>query len=80
MNEKAKRTRRVWAAVTKYPQATLDELGAIVGYTKSRVWQILEDLRSAGYIDFAPRTKGARTILLPFAAIEPTNEAAGQGG
>lgn len=68
MDEKAKRNRRVWTEVTKRPQATLDQIGAAVGYTKSMVGRILRELRSAGYIQYQDKARGARTIVVPFVA------------
>lgn len=77
--------RRVWAAVTQDPQASLKSLAERVGCSYSRVGVILKDLRAAGYIDFQDRTNGARTIVLPFSTgarirRAETNKAAGEGG
>lgn len=66
MSEKTKQRRRVWAEVTKRPQATLDQIGVANGYTKSMVGRILRELRAAGYIQYKDGSKGARTILVPF--------------
>lgn len=70
-------TRLVWRAVTRTPQATTREIGAVVGLGHSGVSAALRMLKDAGYIDFAHKSRGARTILIGYAE---TNKAAGQGG
>jgi len=73
--EQIRQVRRVWAAVTRDPQATLEELGVGVGYTKSMVRLILRKLRAMGHIDYQDRSKGARTILVPFVEVRKTDTA-----
>lgn len=68
--------RRVWRAVTKQPQATTRELGDAINLSPSGVRAALRMLRDAGYIDFAPRSAGARTILMGFAEIGGQDNAA----
>ena len=63
-------TRRVWAEVTKDPQATVRELAERTGVpSSSNVYLALVRLRDAGYIDFAPNTNRTRRIIVPFAII-----------
>lgn len=59
-------TRRVWAEVTKTPNAPITELACRAGVVKSTASRALHALRAAGYIDFPDRTLQARTILVPF--------------
>lgn len=69
------RVRRVWAAVSETPNATVRELGATLDLSPVAVGAALQVLRMAGYIDFAPRSGRARTIIVPFVTIR-----ARQGG
>ncbi len=70
-------TRMVWRLVTKTPQATTRAIGEAVGLGCGSVSAALRMLRDAGYIDFAHKSRGARTIVIGYAE---TNEAAGEGG
>ena len=58
--------RRVWAAVTRDPNATVVRLAADAGTTFSIAGAALRLLRDAGYIDFSPRSIRARRIIMPF--------------
>lgn len=57
---------RVWAAVTHTPGASVREIAAASGLTYGHTSGILRLLRDAGYIDFAPASARARTIIVPF--------------
>lgn len=72
-----KRVWCIWAAITKEPQVTVRKLAEQTGIPFCTVSAALRVLRDAGYIDFADRTNGARTILIGYAE---TNKAAGEGG
>ncbi len=57
--------RKVWAAVTKCPQASIQELATAVGIPYGPCRRSLIDLKRRGYIDFPDNTVRARTILIP---------------
>lgn len=63
---------RVWAAVTRTPCASVRELACASGLTYGHTSGILRLLRDAGYIDFAPASARARTIVVPFIVAAPT--------
>lgn len=58
------RTRRVWAAVTRRPCATLRELGAEVGMAPSVVLRHLRALRGLGYVEFEDGRQQGRRIVV----------------
>jgi galactokinase/mevalonate kinase-like predicted kinase len=58
--------RRVWAAVTATPRASVRDLAHRERLPVRAVQVALHVLRDAGYIDFAARSCRARTILVPF--------------
>lgn len=58
--------RRVWAAVTRRPTATVRELADDAGLPFGTVGAALRMLRDAGYIEFDPCTGRARRVLVPF--------------
>ena len=60
-------TRRVWAALTRDPQASYRELAEQVGVqSKYTVRCAVIRLRDIGYIEFAPGRERARRVLVPF--------------
>jgi len=61
-------TRRVWAEVTRTPNASVTVLAARAGVVKSTVSRALRTLRAAGYIDYPDRTLQARIVKVPFYA------------
>jgi DNA-binding MarR family transcriptional regulator len=61
--------RRVWAAVSMTPQATLRELMPVTGLAQGTIGMALRHLQSLGYIDFDPRVARARTVLVPFIEV-----------
>lgn len=72
--------RTVWAAVTADPQARVRDMSKYLHMSSATIVLALHTLRAAGYIDFAPRTTGARTVLMPFALIAPRGHAGSQPG
>jgi len=56
----------IWAALTRRPRASLDELAALSGLPRSTVHDAVYALRDAGYIDFEDGAKRARHVLIPF--------------
>jgi predicted transcriptional regulator len=61
--------RKVWAAVTRTPRASVKELAVAVGAPESSFGNVsaaLRMLRDAGYIAFNNHAKLARRILVPF--------------
>jgi hypothetical protein len=58
--------RRVWAAVSCQPQATVRELAVLSGVKSQGTVRLhLRFLRDAGYIDFQDGAERARRIILP---------------
>lgn len=58
--------RRVWAAVSRQPQATVRELAAMSGLKSQGTVRLhLRFLRAAGYIEFQDGAERARRIILP---------------
>ena len=66
--------RRVWAAISREPQATCRELSEYLNLSSGCVAAALRELRYAGYIRFRKYHTG-RTILVPFVVqdLEATN-------
>lgn len=58
-------TRAVWAAVTRDPCASMDDMAAKLGIARSTVYHALQRLRDLGYISFQDRAKVSRTVLVP---------------
>lgn len=58
-------TRRVWAALTRRPQASIRELAASLELSYGHVNDALNVLRDAGYIDGPYGSSRARTVLVP---------------
>lgn len=58
--------RRVWAAVTRQPCATVVALAADANTTFSIAGAALRLLRDAGYVDFSPKSVRARRVIVPF--------------
>jgi predicted transcriptional regulator len=58
--------RRVWAAVTHTPCASVRELATRLDMAHGHVSRALRLLRDAGYIAFADRACRARTVIVPF--------------
>ena len=58
--------RRVWAAVTATPQATLREIAARADTSYSVAGAALRLLRDAGYVDFDHGTDHGRRVIIPF--------------
>lgn len=65
--------RRVWAAVTAHPQATVRELGGELGMPFGTVAAALRLLRDAGYVEFDAASARARRVLIPFIVIGKGN-------
>ena len=62
--------RRIWAAVSVTPQATIRELGRQLDVPHSRVAASLRLLKDAGYIDFPKGAERARAVIVPFVVQE----------
>lgn len=61
--------RRVWAAVTRTPQASVRELAGELEMGFGTVATALRFLRDCGYIRHQHRACRARTIVIPFVLI-----------
>jgi DNA-binding transcriptional ArsR family regulator len=70
MQHDAVAMRRVWAAVTRTPCATVRQLGAQIGMPYGSVSVALRLLRDAGYVHFEDRAGRARTVIVPFVVME----------
>lgn len=57
--------RKVWAAVSQQPQATIKELAEIAGIPSGPCRRALAELKKRGYINFSRGAVRARTILIP---------------
>jgi SOS-response transcriptional repressor LexA len=63
--------RRVWAQVTRTPQASVREMVDAMGLrSTSGVGISLRILREAGYIDYKPGRSRARRVVVPFYEME----------
>lgn len=61
--------RRVWAEVSRTPQASYQDLAVRLGIPKSTVHYALLRLRDAGYIEWEPGLRRARRVVVPFIAL-----------
>ncbi len=61
-------TRRVWAAVTRMPHASVQELATAIGKPSSisHVSNALHRLHAMGYIEQRPRCARARVVVVSF--------------
>lgn len=59
-------TRRVWAALTANPDATIRQIRARTGLHADAVQLAIYQLESAGYITRDPRTARGRRVVVPF--------------
>jgi predicted transcriptional regulator len=59
--------RAIWAALTREPRATIDELHRRTGLARRTCYAAIRLLHDAGYIDAPPHLEGnARRIIIPF--------------
>lgn len=61
--------RRVWAAVTQQPCATVRELARVAQLDYRGVACAIRVLHDAGYIDAPPKLARARRVLVPFVVL-----------
>ncbi len=72
--------RRVWAALTRSPQAHVGALAKQIGLSPATVRCALKALKVAGYVDWEPGVHGARTIIVPFACIAAVRDRTNRPG
>jgi predicted transcriptional regulator len=61
--------RTIWAALTREPRASIDELRHRTGLARRTCYAAIRLLHDAGYIDAPPFLEGnARRVLIPFYA------------
>lgn len=66
-------TRRVWAELTRTPQASYRTIGRRIGRHASHVRYAAEMLIAAGYVERAPGCKGTGRVVVPFYLSEYDN-------
>lgn len=57
--------RAVWAIVSRRPAATIDEIAASCGISRTTAHRALCDLAARGYIEAPARAHGARRVIVP---------------
>lgn len=68
-------TRKVWAAVTETPSASVRELGERTNMRYTAVAAAIRHLEWLGYLERAgPRSARARRILVPFMVLRRTDQ------
>jgi DNA-binding MarR family transcriptional regulator len=61
--------RRVWAAITLDPHASMLELGALLNMYNHDLTNALQILVDAGYVERDPNRARARRIVVPFVEV-----------
>jgi predicted transcriptional regulator len=69
--------RKVWAAVTRTPNASMRELACRLDLCPDTVCVAIQTLHVIGYITYEPGTVGARRVLIPFVDGGPAGGKAG---
>ena len=63
-------TRRVWADITRHPQASTREIARRTGLPLDTIQLAIYHLDTLGYICRTPGQSRARQVLVPFAVLE----------
>jgi DNA-binding MarR family transcriptional regulator len=64
-----RRARRVWAAITRDPSASIRELSRTTDLHVLEVQRAIDTLEAAGYITRVPHKSRARVVVVPFYRI-----------